>query len=181
MSSRYPGFGSRQDDNESKEDFVTIGTHFDPAEPTNSTSIVATLGKYWKQWLREYSCVFSGRKASKLVDLSSSTYGYDGKRFHGAFTGGFNAGFYNTVGSVEGKWYLNLEEEIIFLLIGWRPSEFKSSRADRAEKRSYEPEDFMDKGVRGIAKIRNTNGKIILIDLVGFQWTWDQSEADQNS
>jgi hypothetical protein len=34
--------------------------------------------------------------------LSSSNYGYDGKRFHGAFTGGFNAGFYNTVGSVEG-------------------------------------------------------------------------------
>jgi hypothetical protein len=46
MSSRYPGFGSRTDDNESKEDFVTIGTHFDPAEPTNSTSILATLGKY---------------------------------------------------------------------------------------------------------------------------------------
>lgn len=44
MSSRYPGFGNRNDDNESKEDFVTIGTHFDPAEPTNSTSILATLG-----------------------------------------------------------------------------------------------------------------------------------------
>jgi hypothetical protein len=48
-------------------------------------------------------CSFSGRKASKLVDLSSSNYGYDGKRFHGAFTGGFNAGFYNTVGSIEGS------------------------------------------------------------------------------
>jgi hypothetical protein len=47
--------------------------------------------------------VSSGRKASKLVDLSTSNYGYDGKRFHGAFTGGFNAGFYNTVGSVEGE------------------------------------------------------------------------------
>ncbi|CAF3370662.1 unnamed protein product [Rotaria sp. Silwood1] len=104
----------RNDDNENNENFVTIGTHFDPAEPTNSTSILATLG----------------RKASKLVDLSSSNYGYDGKRFHGAFTGGFNAGFYNTVGSIE----------------GWRPSEFKSSRTERAEKRSYEPEDFMDKG-----------------------------------
>jgi hypothetical protein len=45
MSSRYAGFGSRNEDNESKEDFVTIGTHFDPAEPTNSTSILATLGK----------------------------------------------------------------------------------------------------------------------------------------
>ncbi|CAF2353130.1 unnamed protein product [Rotaria sp. Silwood2] len=116
MSSRYPGFRSRNDDNENNENFVTSGTHFDPAEPTNSTSILATLG----------------RKASKLVDLSSSNYGYDGKRFHGAFTGGFNAGFYNTVGSIE----------------GWRPSEFKSSRTTRAEKRIYEPEDFMDKGER---------------------------------
>jgi hypothetical protein len=32
--------------------------------------------------------------------------------------------------------------------LGWRPSEFKSSRGERAEKRSYEPEDYMDKGVR---------------------------------
>lgn len=160
MSSRYPGFGSRQDDNESKEDFVTIGTHFDPAEPTNSTSIVATLGKYRKQWLREYLYVLSGRKASKLVDLSSSTYGYDGKRFHGAFTGGFNAGFYNTVGSVEGKGNLRLKEETILFWIGWRPSEFKSSRGDRAEKRSYEPEDFMDKGVSVIDDISNTKEKI---------------------
>lgn len=45
MSSRYAGFGSRSDDNESNENFVTIGSHFDPAEPTNSTSILATLGE----------------------------------------------------------------------------------------------------------------------------------------
>lgn len=83
------------------------------------------------------------------MDLSASNYGYDGKRFHGAFTGGFNAGYYNSVGSVEGTRHLSLLEMIVcFVLLGWRPSEFKSSRADRAEKRSYEPEDFMDKGVR---------------------------------
>ena len=35
----------------------------------------------------------------------------------------------------------------ISVRLGWRPSEFKSSRSSRAEKRSYEPEDFMDKGV----------------------------------
>ena len=34
------------------------------------------------------------------------------RRFHGAFTGGFSAGYYNTVGSEE----------------GWTPSTFKSSR-----------------------------------------------------
>ncbi|CAF0895520.1 unnamed protein product [Adineta steineri] len=137
MSSRYPGFGNKNDDNESKEDFVTIGTHFDPAEPTNSTSILATLG----------------RKASKLADLSASNYGYDGKRFHGAFTGGFNAGYYNTVGSVE----------------GWRPSEFKSSRTTRAEKRSFEPEDFMDKGDFGEHGINPKQIKI--------RSTFDQNEA----
>lgn len=26
------------------------------------------------------------------------------KRFHGAFTGGFSAGYFNTVGSKEGEW-----------------------------------------------------------------------------
>ena len=36
------------------------------------------------------------------------------RRFHGAFTGGFSAGYFNTVGSAE----------------GWAPSSFRSSRAD---------------------------------------------------
>lgn len=38
------------------------------------------------------------------------------RRFHGAFTGGFSAGYYNSVGSKE----------------GWTPSSFRSSRSDRA-------------------------------------------------
>lgn len=38
------------------------------------------------------------------------------RRFHGAFTGGFAAGFWNTVGSAE----------------GWKPQEFKSSRHEKA-------------------------------------------------
>ncbi|KAK9366530.1 hypothetical protein V1509DRAFT_641645 [Lipomyces kononenkoae] len=50
------------------------------------------------------------------------------KRFHGAFTGGFSAGYFNTVGSKE----------------GWTPSAFKSSRTERAEKKTLRPEDFMD-------------------------------------
>ena len=37
------------------------------------------------------------------------------RRFHGAFTGGFSAGYYNTVGSAE----------------GWAPSTFRSSRSDK--------------------------------------------------
>jgi len=60
------------------------------------------------------------------------------RRFHGAFTGGFSAGFWNTVGSLE----------------GWTPQNFKSSRGEKASKVQQRPEDFMDKedlGEFGIA------------------------------
>ncbi|KAM4721366.1 G patch domain-containing protein 1 [Rhinophrynus dorsalis] len=60
------------------------------------------------------------------------------KRFHGAFTGGFSAGYFNTVGSKE----------------GWAPSTFVSSRQGRSEKQTFRPEDFMDEedlGEFGIA------------------------------
>lgn len=50
------------------------------------------------------------------------------RRFHGAFTGGFSAGFWNTVGSLE----------------GWRPTEFKSTRTEKADSKRQRPEDFMD-------------------------------------
>uniref|UniRef100_A0A8C3H5K9 G-patch domain containing 1 n=1 Tax=Chrysemys picta bellii TaxID=8478 RepID=A0A8C3H5K9_CHRPI len=50
------------------------------------------------------------------------------KRFHGAFSGGFSAGYFNTVGSKE----------------GWAPSTFVSSRQKRADKTVLGPEDFMD-------------------------------------
>jgi G patch domain-containing protein 1 len=53
------------------------------------------------------------------------------KRLHGAFTGGFSAGYYNTVGSKE----------------GWTPSTFVSSRSNRKKdepKQVQRPEDFMD-------------------------------------
>nr|SVE75587.1 EOG090X013U [Daphnia hispanica] len=59
------------------------------------------------------------------------------RRFHGAFTGGFSAGYYNTVDTKE----------------GWRPAEFKSSRSDR-QKKEQKPQDFMDDedlGAFGIA------------------------------
>ncbi|KAI9862822.1 MAG: hypothetical protein M1824_000952 [Vezdaea acicularis] len=54
------------------------------------------------------------------------------KRLHGAFTGGFSAGYYNTVGSKE----------------GWTPSTFISSKKNRQKKDKeathQRPEDFMD-------------------------------------
>lgn len=50
------------------------------------------------------------------------------RRFHGAFTGGFSAGYWNTVGSQE----------------GWKPKEFKSSRTEKASRVQQNPNDFMD-------------------------------------
>lgn len=54
------------------------------------------------------------------------------KRLHGAFTGGFSAGYFNTVGSKE----------------GWAPSTFVSSRSNRAKDGTApaqkKAEDFMD-------------------------------------
>lgn len=58
-------------------------------------------------------------------------YAYDAqgrRRFHGAFTGGFSAGYFNTVGTRD----------------GWRPQQFKSSRSSKADNIVQRPEDFMD-------------------------------------
>ncbi|OCF37096.1 G patch domain-containing protein 1 [Kwoniella heveanensis BCC8398] len=66
------------------------------------------------------------------------------RRFHGAFTGGFSAGYYNTVGSKE----------------GWAPTTFKSSRKERAQK-VQRAEDFMDEedlqSMRDDRKLENTD------------------------
>jgi G patch domain-containing protein 1 len=50
------------------------------------------------------------------------------RRFHGAFTGGYSAGYYNTVGSAE----------------GWAPAAFRSSRAQRAGAPAQSVEQFLD-------------------------------------
>ena len=49
------------------------------------------------------------------------------RRFHGAFTGGFSAGYFNTVGSKE----------------GWTPTNYSSSRAQR-NTISSTATDYMD-------------------------------------
>ncbi|XP_063439673.1 G patch domain-containing protein 1-like isoform X2 [Mytilus trossulus] len=50
------------------------------------------------------------------------------QRFHGAFTGGFSAGYFNSVGSKD----------------GFAPSEFVSSRDKKYDSMRQKPEDFMD-------------------------------------
>lgn len=51
-----------------------------------------------------------------------------GRRFHGAFSGGFSAGYFNSVGSEK----------------GWTPSQFSSSRSSRAEHREQTAADIGD-------------------------------------
>ncbi|XP_044764711.1 G patch domain-containing protein 1 homolog [Coccinella septempunctata] len=68
------------------------------------------------------------KKRPITVEEQIATDSQGRRRFHGAFTGGFSAGFFNTVGSLE----------------GWTPSEFKSSRGDKQKHVTRNPEDFMD-------------------------------------
>ncbi|KAM3077535.1 hypothetical protein ACMFMG_006873 [Clarireedia jacksonii] len=89
--------------------FVVFGTPLPPRDPD-----VRDDGSYvpvWKQEVRDERGL---------------------KRLHGAFTGGFSAGYFNTVGSKE----------------GWTPSTFVSSRSNRnkdaAKAPQQRPEDFMD-------------------------------------
>uniref|UniRef100_A0A3P8X0D3 G-patch domain containing 1 n=1 Tax=Cynoglossus semilaevis TaxID=244447 RepID=A0A3P8X0D3_CYNSE len=102
-------------DNEKDEDFVTYGTVLEP------------LGE--------------DEPLKKPVPLHEQTVKDEKgryQRFHGAFTGGFSAGYYNTVGTKE----------------GWTPSTFVSSRGQKAEICRAKPEDFMDEedfGEHGIA------------------------------
>ncbi|OSD05393.1 hypothetical protein PYCCODRAFT_1362247 [Trametes coccinea BRFM310] len=100
------------------ESFCLIGTPLPPLEKSKDTGEFVPL---WKQEVRDEK----GRR-----------------RLHGAFTGGFSAGYFNTVGSKE----------------GWTPSTFVSSRAERAKKKVARPEDFMDE--EDLAEIRE-NRKLV--------------------
>ncbi|KAI0891849.1 DUF1604-domain-containing protein [Annulohypoxylon nitens] len=100
---------SFEDELQDQESYVVYGTPLPPLDPD-----VRDDGSYvpiWKQEVRDER----GRK-----------------RLHGAFTGGWSAGYFNTVGSKE----------------GWTPSTFVSSRANRrkddAAAKQQRPEDFMD-------------------------------------
>lgn len=67
------------------------------------------------------------------------------KRLHGAFTGGFSAGYFNTVGSAEGMYSMtNAWQWLTVGFAGWQPSTFTSSRNAKASVQARKPEDFMD-------------------------------------
>ncbi|XP_054627023.1 G patch domain-containing protein 1 isoform X2 [Dunckerocampus dactyliophorus] len=102
-------------DGDKSQDFVTYGTPLEPLEEDEAPRKPVPLHE-------------------QTVKDEKGRY----QRFHGAFTGGFSAGYFNTVGSKE----------------GWTPSTFVSSRQQKAEKHHATPEDFMDEedmGEHGIA------------------------------
>ncbi|CAK6978655.1 G patch domain-containing protein 1 isoform X2 [Scomber scombrus] len=101
-------------DSDSEEDFVSFGTPLEPLEEDEPLRKPVPLHE-------------------QTVKDEKGRY-----RFHGAFTGGFSAGYFNTVGTKE----------------GWNPSTFVSSRQQKAEKHHVTPADFMDEedfGEHGIA------------------------------
>ncbi|XP_037304061.2 G patch domain-containing protein 1 isoform X1 [Pungitius pungitius] len=102
-------------DGEKDEDFVSYGTPLEPLEEDEPLKKPLPLHE-------------------QTVKDEKGRY----QRFHGAFTGGFSAGYFNTVGTKE----------------GWAPSTFVSSRQQKAGKQNARPEDFMDEedfGEHGIA------------------------------
>ncbi|KAI5866103.1 DUF1604-domain-containing protein [Durotheca rogersii] len=116
MSSKRSRAAFEADLQAQQSPYVLFGTPLPPLDPE-----VRDDGSYvpvWKQEVRDER----GRR-----------------RLHGAFTGGWSAGYFNTVGSKE----------------GWTPATFVSSRADRRKDdpnsaasgstpRQQRPEDFMD-------------------------------------
>lgn len=75
------------------------------------------------------------------------------RRFHGAFTGGFSAGYYNTVGSKEGRtectfctcivlWYVRNQVSLVSMLITLQvgplsPSRHHARREPNQKNRAY--------------------------------------------
>ncbi|KAK0503910.1 hypothetical protein EDD18DRAFT_1411712 [Armillaria luteobubalina] len=80
------------------------------------------------------------------------------RRLHGAFTGGFSAGYFNTVGSKE----------------GWVPSTFVSSRNDRTKQKSARPEDFMDK--EDLQELKDSRNLVDTMDEMDFM---DGTQAEK--
>ncbi|XP_067933246.1 G patch domain-containing protein 1-like [Watersipora subatra] len=98
---------------ETDTDFVGYGTPVEQIDGDGSLSKLANENKL---------------KAQKVRDKQGR------ERFHGAFTGGYSAGYYNTVGTAE----------------GWTPSTFTSRRkkiddaSSNVHGQSGRPEDYMD-------------------------------------
>ena len=108
------------------EDFVVVGTSLEREEASRS----------YRQKKPSASALATTKALPAHLQVPTDAEGR--RRFHGAFEGGFSAGYHNTVGSKE----------------GWAPSAFRSSRGDRApanDERSR-AETYMDDDEREAAQ-----------------------------
>jgi len=128
-----------------------VGLRFTPCIP-----IASTITPVLTRALIQLNMSTTASSASKRRD-----------RFHGAFTGGFSAGFYNSVSVnpesmldvfdfpprltyysmpslVGSKFLTTLATKQVGSAEGWTPSSFSSSRNKRAARLEQRPEDFMD-------------------------------------
>ncbi|GAA0161887.1 hypothetical protein LIER_18102 [Lithospermum erythrorhizon] len=120
------------------EDMVFYGTRIQAEDDVSSRkkkSVAEAAGQLrtlpsWKQEVRDEE----GRR-----------------RFHGAFTGGYSAGYYNSVGSKE----------------GWTPSTFTSSRKNRAELKQQSIANFLDEDEKTEMEDRSL-GTSMQFDTFGF-------------
>ena len=76
---------------------------------------------------RAHEAVAKG-PGEKAVSAAAAKAAEVPKRLHGAWEGGWSAGYFNTAGSRE----------------GWTPAAFTSSRSVRSERRAYTAADAMD-------------------------------------
>lgn len=135
-----------------EEDFVFVGTPIEREEENTSRkkkAIAQASGQLrtlvpWKQEVRDEE----GRR-----------------RFHGAFTGGYSAGYYNTVGSKE----------------GWTPQSFTSSRKNRADFKQQNILSFLDDDEKAEME-SNLLGTASQFDTFGFtaaEYARNQAEKEQ--
>lgn len=111
-----------------EDELCRFGTPLDPIEEGKTYITRLKFNTNFKTLFALFNSdeVPSAKKITLADQIAVDSNGK--RRFHGAFTGGFAAGFWNTVGSRE----------------GWTPSEFKSSRGEKATRRTQKPSDFMD-------------------------------------
>ncbi|KAL6532036.1 hypothetical protein OROGR_014006 [Orobanche gracilis] len=120
------------------EDFVFYGTPIEREEEVTTRRKKAIAGA-------------SGQLRTALQPWKQEVTDEEGRRrFHGAFTGGFSAGYYNTVGSKE----------------GWTPQSFTSSRKNRAEVKQQSIFNFLDEDEQAELEGRSL-GTATLFDTFG--------------
>eukprot|EP00268_Persea_americana_P032945 TRINITY_DN3259_c0_g1_i4.p1 TRINITY_DN3259_c0_g1~~TRINITY_DN3259_c0_g1_i4.p1 ORF type:complete len:388 (+),score=104.22 TRINITY_DN3259_c0_g1_i4:187-1350(+) len=134
------------------EDFIFFGTPIEREEEMTSRK-------------RKASADAAGQLRSLPAWKQEVTDAEGRRRFHGAFTGGFSAGYYNTVGSKE----------------GWAPQTFTSSRKNRAEVKEQSVYSFLDDDEK--AEMEGILGTSSQFDTFGFtaaELARKQAEKEQS-